>query len=152
LNGFKPVEADHVYRKDQIEDEIRSTAAILSLEEVMDIFTPRVSHEESGGEKVLRRSGQGFETTVRTAGDVEFTVKSSLTERTASKVSETLSNTMQEFGTLNGSQFSLEFKVTEDMEIELDSRTLTVSNFKESARNLFRSPITNSVRNTPDLS
>jgi hypothetical protein len=141
LNRFDSVDSKWVYRPEELEAEIKSTAGIVSAEEVAEWFKPKIPLEREIQDGALKYVSEGFTLQVATENDVEHRVTALLPDGAAKALSDRFSNSMVDFGSLKGNRFQMDLEVTKNNEIKYPGGSESPSSFESKARNFFRSTL-----------
>ncbi|WEL23452.1 hypothetical protein [Candidatus Nanohalovita haloferacivicina] len=137
-------EGRFIYSLEELESEIQETAAIVSPEDVVDIFTPKIPVEKEytdSGIVVRGKKGLDFVLRVETSNDRDYSVSARLPETSASRIKDNSINARKELGELEGRNFSHEFSVEEDLSISYDERTESWQSYRDTVRSIYGSAL-----------
>lgn len=142
INTFQPHDSEYLVRPEEVESEIRETAGILSPEAVVELFNPKINVEKEflDGEIRLRSDEVNFRMAVSSRNDISHRVEAVVPEKAASEIKNSFMNSQTELGKVLDNRFVLEFKVTEDFNIQT-SQEQSFSDFKDSVRSIFGSAV-----------
>lgn len=142
INTFKEHDSDYLIRPEDVEDEIREHAGILSPTSVMELFQPKINLEKEyfDGNIRLKSDSADFRMVVSSENDVRHRIEAILPEDAAQELKNSFMNAQRELGDVSGDRYTLEFEVTEDFEIET-SQVQEFSNFRDTVKSLYRSAV-----------
>jgi hypothetical protein len=142
INTFEPHDSEYLIRPEDVEEEIRETAGILSPTEVVNIFQPKIRTEKKFEDGEIRLVGEevDFRMAVSSRNDVKHRVEAVLPEKAASEIKNSSMNSQTELGKIIDNRFVLEFEVTEDFKVDAD-RLKSFSDFKDSVKSVFGSSV-----------
>jgi hypothetical protein len=142
INTFEPHDSEYLIRPEDVEEEIRETAGILSPTEVVNIFQPKIRTEKKFEDGEIRLVGEevDFRMAVSSRNDVKHRVEAVLPEKAASEIKNSSMNSQTELGKIIDNRFVLEFEVTEDFNVDAD-RVKSFSDFKDSVKSVFGSSV-----------
>jgi hypothetical protein len=142
INTFEPHDSEYLIRPEDVEEEIRETAGILSPTEVVNIFQPKIRTEKKFEDGEIRLVGEevDFRMAVSSRNDVKHRVEAVLPEKAASEIKNSSMNSQTELGKIIDNRFVLEFEVTEDFKVDAD-RVKSFSDFKDSVKSVFGSSV-----------
>jgi hypothetical protein len=143
INTFKEHDSDYLIRPEEVEDEIRQHAGILSPTSVTELFRPKISLEKEyfDGNIRLKSDNAEFRMVVSSENDVKHRVEAVLPEKAAQDLKNSFMNSQRELGAVSGQRYTLEFEVTEEFKIATSQRDQDFSNFRDTIRNIYRSAV-----------
>ncbi|MFB6193288.1 MAG: hypothetical protein ABEK00_03475 [Candidatus Nanohaloarchaea archaeon] len=133
-----------IYSIDQIESEIQETAGIVSPEDVVEIFSPKIPVEREytdSGIVVRGREGLEFLLKVETRDDVNYSVTARIPEITASRIRDNSMNARKELGSIEGRRFSHEFSVNPDLSVSYKDTSESWSSYRDTVRSIYGSAL-----------
>jgi hypothetical protein len=134
----------HVYGIDELSEEIRRTASVLSPEEVAEMFEPKIETERewrNGYLEIRDARNLGFSMRVATEDDVNYRVEVEPGEKALESIRERMMNTRNSLGEIRDGKLELEFTVREGLEIEHDSTRENLSGFRDTVKAVYSSSI-----------
>lgn len=136
-------DSEYISSIQSFEEELSSTAGILSVEEVADLFTPKVSSSRSWEDGFLKIEGIDDRFTIRiyTDDDIHFIIKADIPEESISRIRDMELNSGRQLGNVDGDMFELEFEINHDQEIRLDEEKLSLQNFKDRVRAVYQASV-----------
>lgn len=137
-------EGRFIYSLDELESEIQETAAIVSPEDVVDIFSPKIPVEKEytdSGIVVRGKKGLDFVLRVETSNDRDYSISARLPETSASRIKDNSINARKELGELEGRNFRHEFHVDDDLSISYDERTESWQSYRDTVRSIYGSAL-----------
>jgi hypothetical protein len=136
-------DSEYISSIQSFEEELSSTAGILSVEEVADLFTPKVSSSRSWEDGFLKIEGIDDRFTIRiyTDDDIHFIIKADIPEESISRIRDMELNSGRQLGNVDGDMFKLEFEINHDQEIRLDEEKLSLQNFKDRVRAVYQASV-----------
>ncbi|MFB6242043.1 MAG: hypothetical protein ABEJ36_04570 [Candidatus Nanosalina sp.] len=136
--------SEHVYGLDEIEDEIRETAGIVSPVEVAEMFTPKISTRkqwEDGFVDIKDTHNLGFRARVSTSDDIRHEVEVSLESNALESISERKLNSRKELGEVENGGFRLEFSVSEDLEVSYEGNSERWESFQDTVKTVYQAAV-----------
>ncbi len=140
----KDLDSRHVFRLDDIEDEIREAASIISPVSIAELFTPKISTQrkwQDGYVEIEDTHELGFRARVATDDDVKHRVEASLNSKALESIKERKMNTRKDFGVIEGGRFMIEFEVTEDREIRYGETVESIQNFRDTVKTIYQASV-----------
>jgi hypothetical protein len=137
-------DSDHVYGLDEIEEEIRETAGIVSPVEVAEMFTPKISTQkqwEDGFVDIRDTHSLGFRARVSTEDDVRHEVEVSLERNALDSISERKLNSRKDLGEVTDGGFRLEFSISEDLEVDYDGNSESWEGFRDTVKTVYKAAV-----------
>jgi hypothetical protein len=134
----------HVYDLDEIEDEIRETAGIVSPVEVAELFTPKISTRkqwEDGFVDIRDKHNLGFRARVSTSDDIRHRVEVSLERKALESISERKLNSRKDLGDIENSGFRLEFSVSEDLDARYNGNSESWEGFQDTVKTVYQAAV-----------
>lgn len=145
LDTFKTgTKLSHVYSIDELSEEIRKTASVLSPEEVAEMFEPKIKTERNwrNGFLEIRDEGElGFSMRVATDDDIRYRVEVEPGGKALESIRERKMNTRNSFGEIKDGKLNVEFKVKEGLEVEHDSTREKLSGFRDTVKSVYSSSV-----------
>jgi hypothetical protein len=135
--------SDYICSVQECGEELSSTAGILSVEDVADLLTPKVSSSRSWEDGVLRIEGidDGFSVRIYTDNDIQFRVEADIPEESISRIKNMELNSGTQLGKVDEDVFELEFEIARNQEIQLGDEKLSLQNFKDRVRAVYQSSV-----------
>ncbi|QKQ98259.1 hypothetical protein GKQ38_01855 [Candidatus Nanohaloarchaea archaeon] len=133
-----------IYSLDELESEVQETAAIVSPEDVVDIFSPKIPVEKEytdSGIVVRGKQGLDFILQVETGNDIDYSISARLPENSVSRIKDNSINARKELGEMEGRKFHHSFSVQEDLSISYDERTEGWQSYKDTVRSIYSSAL-----------
>lgn len=143
INTFQQRDSGYLLQPDQIRREVMETAGIVSPEEVIDLFTPKIPVEKEYGDdyvEVRDRADIGLQARVKTSDDVNHSIEVALPEEAVSKVKDQFLNT-REIGEIQGNRFREDIEVTPELEVIHSQGTEPLESFKKAVRSVYQSSV-----------
>lgn len=143
INTFEPRENSYLVQPSKIEKEVRQAAGIVSPEEVLSMFTPKIPVETMYGDgyiEVKDRTGIGFRARVESDNDVQHSIEAVMPEDAVSRLNDHFLNT-RKIGEIHGNRFREDIQITENLEVKYSHGQEPLSSFKDSVRNLYQSSV-----------
>ncbi len=133
----------YVLTPDEVEGEIKETAGIVSPDEVIELFTPKIPVEKEYGDdyvEVRDSIGIGYRARVSTTDDVEHVVEAVLPAEAISQLNETMMNS-REIGEIENKGFRQRLTVTPALEAVYGDTKEPFRNYKESMKSIYQSSV-----------
>lgn len=142
INTFEPHESDYLIRPEDVEEEIKKTAGILSPTDAIGLFEPKIDVEKEyfDGKVRLKSDTTDFRMVISSENDVKHRVEAIIPKQAAKDLKNSFMNSQMELGQVSGNRYILEFEVTEEFKIET-SQKQTFSDFKDSVKSVYRSSV-----------
>jgi len=140
INTFQEYSSEYVLQPEEVEKEIMKTAGIISPDRIAELFTPKVKTEKEytdNGIIIKDTHGFGYRLEVRSANDIEHTVKAIMPEKSASKMKEAMINSRKEFGRIEGNLFKHSVSITEDFQVSYNGINESFNAYKDSVNSLY---------------
>jgi hypothetical protein len=134
----------HVYGIEDLSEEIRKTASVLSPVEVAEIFEPKIETEREwrdGHLKVSDRRDLGFSMRIATGDDVNYRIEVEPGRKVLESIKERKINTRNSLGEIKNGKMEIEFSVEEGLEIQHDSTHETLSGFRDTVKAVYSSSV-----------
>ncbi|MFB6292465.1 MAG: hypothetical protein ABEI58_03660 [Candidatus Nanohaloarchaea archaeon] len=135
--------SEYVLAPGEVEDEVKETAGIVSPDEVVELFTPKIPVEKEYGDdyvEVRDSLGIGYRARVATTDDITHTVEAVLPKDAASQLKETMMNS-REIGDVENGGFRQELEVTQGLEAVYTGTREPFENYKESMKSIYQSSV-----------
>ncbi|NMI89060.1 hypothetical protein GLU26_00960 [Nanohaloarchaea archaeon] len=135
--------SDYICSVQEFGEELSSIAGILSVEDVADLFTPKVSSSRSWEDGFLRIEGvdDRFAVRIYTDNDIQFRVEADIPEESISRIKNMELNSGTQLGMVDEDVFELEFEIGRNQEIQLGEEKLSLQNFKDRVRAIYQSSV-----------
>ena len=133
-----------IYSIEELESEIQETAGIVSPEDIVDVFSPKIPVEKEytdSGIVVRGKQGLDFILQVETDNDINYTVSARLPETSASRIKDNSINARKDLGELDGREFRHRFSVEEEMDISYDEWTESWKSYRDTVRSIYGSAL-----------
>ncbi|MFB6199427.1 MAG: hypothetical protein ABEJ83_00995 [Candidatus Nanohaloarchaea archaeon] len=143
INTLKPYESRYTIQPDQIEEEFKQEVGILSLEEVAEIFKPKVQTSTSYKKNTVLVTDDhslNYHAKIASKDDINFKVEVSMPPHAAKEVKNAFKNSRTEIGRFKSNKLELEFQVTEDLGISHETEE-SVQSFRQRINRLLHSEI-----------
>jgi hypothetical protein len=144
IDRFGDSTGEYLYSLEDIEPELKQTAAVISPEDIAELFTPRIPVEttSSSNEITVKDTvGLGFRMSVRSSDDVEHRVNATLPSNAAADLKNNSVNSRRELGKLDGNNFTATYTVLENGDIKYGEREEPYSSFRDTVKSLFHSSV-----------
>lgn len=143
INTFREHDSDYLIKPEDMEDEIREHAGILSPTAVVELFKPKIDLEKEyfDGNIRLKSESADFRMVVSSEKDVKHRVEAVLPEKAAQDLKNSFMNSQRELGSVSDERYTLEFKVTEEFGIVTPQGEKDFSNFRDTVRSVYRSAV-----------
>ncbi len=144
INTLDSREAGHIYRADEIEEEVKSAAGIVSPDEVADLYTPRIPSEREYGDgfvEVCDTAGLGFQLKVSSEDDIEHSIEVSMPVEAATRFRENAMNSRKDFGNIATDVFRQRIIVEEDCRIRYGEVVEPLDSYRDSVRSIYQKAV-----------
>lgn len=143
INTFREHDSDYLIKPEDVEEEIREHAGILSPTALVELFKPKIDLEKEyfDGNIRLKSENADFRMVVSSENDVKHRVEAVLPEKAAQDLKNSFMNAQQELGSVSGERYTLEFEITEEFGIETPQGEKEFSNFRDTVRSVYRSAV-----------
>lgn len=141
INTFGPREEQYLYRADEVENEVRSTAGIVSPDEIAGLYTPRIPVEKEFGDgfvEVRDTMGIGFRLKVATGDDVNHSIEVSMPSNAASEFQQNAMNSRKEFGEIQHNVFRQTLEVQDGCRIKYGDVVEPLDSYRDSVRSIYQ--------------
>lgn len=138
------LDSKHIYELDEIEEEVKTTAGILSPVEVAELFTPKVSTQkqwEDGFVDIKDTQKLDFQARVSTENDIDHRIEVELEDKALESIKERKLNSRKELGEVRNGRFSLKFTVSEDMDVNFRDSSETWESFQDTVRTVYQASV-----------
>lgn len=146
INTFSPRDSDYLLQPGEVRREVMETAGIVSPEQILGLFTPKIGTEKSYGDsytEIVDSAGVGFRARVESYDDVNHRVEVILPEEAINRLKDRFLNS-REIGEISSNRFRIDIKVTPQLEVDYGDRKEPFSSFRESVKSLYQ-PAVNPV-------
>jgi len=143
INTFSPRESSYLSQPGGIREEIRETSGIVSPEEIIELFTPKIPVEKEYGDSYVEirdRAGIGTKARVETENDINHSIEVAMPSEAATKVKDQFLNT-RKIGKVNGNRFREEIEITPDLGVKHSNGKEPLESFKEAVRTVYQSAV-----------
>ncbi len=143
INTFPERDSNYLSRPGELRSDIRETAGIVSPEEVLELFTPKIPVEREYGDSYVEirdRAGIGIRARVESVDDVEHSIEVAMPEEAASSVKDQFLNT-REIGEMIGNRFRENIEITPELEVQYSQGEESLESFKEAVRSVYQSAV-----------
>ncbi|MFQ3308261.1 MAG: hypothetical protein ACI977_000490 [Candidatus Nanohaloarchaea archaeon] len=144
INTFEQVDSDFMIRQEELESEINETLGVLSVEQVAELFTPKVKCTKSYGDgfiEVRASDSDDFILRVSTKDDKKFIVEAVVGDDLADRIRDRELNSGNSFGNVEGNKFRHEFEVKEELEIEYSGKNRSFPSYKREISDFYHSVV-----------
>ena len=138
------LDSKHIYELDEIEEEVKTTAGILSPVEVAELFTPKVSTQkqwEDGFVDIKDTQKLDFQARVSTENDIDHRIEVELEDKALESIKERKLNSRKELGEVRNGRFSLKFTVSENMDVNFRDSSETWESFQDTVRTVYQASV-----------
>ncbi|MFB6190676.1 MAG: hypothetical protein ABEJ91_03835 [Candidatus Nanohaloarchaea archaeon] len=143
INTFEPRESNYLLQPGDLEHEVKKTAGIVSPEEVISLFTPKIPVEKEYGDgyvEVKDSGGIGFRARVKSSDDVHHSIEAIMPEEAISSLSDQFLNA-RKLGELRGNRFREDIEVTEDLKVKHSEGRDSLDSFSDMVRSIYQSAV-----------
>lgn len=133
-----------IYKLDEIEQEVRETAGIISPVEIAEIFTPKISTRkkwQDGFVDIRDVHDLNFQARVSTDDDITHQVEIELEEKPLEAIKERKLNARKDLGEIRNGKFRLEFKISDNLEVVYGDKKENLKGFKDTIRTIYQSSV-----------
>ena len=134
----------HIYELDEIEDEVRETAGIVSPVEVAELFTPKISTQkqwEDGFVDIHDTHNLGFRARVSTDDDLNHRIEVNLEKKAMESIKERKLNSRKDLGEVRNGSFQLEFTISEDMTVKFGETEESWEGFQDTVKTVYQAAV-----------
>lgn len=138
------IDERHIYELDEIEDELRETAGIVSPIQIAELFTPKISTQkqwEDGFVDINDTHKLGFRARVSTEDDLKHQVEVNLEEKALESIRERKLNARKELGEIRNGSFQLEFTISEDMKVKFGDTEESWESFRDTVKTVYQAAV-----------
>ncbi|MFB6147385.1 MAG: hypothetical protein ABEJ66_00725 [Candidatus Nanohaloarchaea archaeon] len=143
INTFEPGESGYLVQPGELEEEVKETAGIVSPEEIISLFTPKIPVEKEYGDgfvEVRDSIGIGFRARVESKDDIHHRIEAVLPDEAVSSLNERFLNARR-FGNLEGNRFRENLEITEEMEVKHSEGQESLESFRDMVRSIYQSSV-----------
>ncbi|MFB6207763.1 MAG: hypothetical protein ABEJ69_00270 [Candidatus Nanohaloarchaea archaeon] len=143
VDTFETGKEKHVYPLEDLETEIREAAGIVSPDDLVELFAPKLSCEKTFEDSYIElRDGEtGFLLRVKTTDDIEHTVEAKLPPEAVSRIKDNMMNARKNFGILDDDRFQQHLEISEDLEVSYGDHEERWKNFRDSVNSIYSAAV-----------
>lgn len=143
INTFSPRDSEYLSQPAEVRQEIMGTAGIVSPEEILSLFTPKIPVEKEYDDSYVEirdQAGIGIRARVETTDDVNHSIEVAMPQEAATSVKDQFLNT-RKVGRVNGNRFRENITITPDLEVKHSHGKEPLESFKEAVKSVYQSSV-----------
>lgn len=143
INTFEARESSYLIQPENLEQEVKTTAGIVSPEEIIGLFTPKIPVEKEYGDgyvEVRDSRGIGFKVRVRSSDDIRHSIEAIMPEEAITSLGDQFLNS-RKLGELRGNRFREDIEITEELEVKHSEGQESLESFSDMVRSIYQSAV-----------
>lgn len=139
VDTFDCHESRYVYSEDELEQQLKQVAGIVSPEEVVELFNPKIPTEKEYGDsyvEVRDNVGLGYRARVSTTDDVNYLAEAVMPREAMEKLKDTMLNS-SEIGETEANGFRQRIEVTPELSVCYAGREERLEGYRDTMENIF---------------